>query len=533
MIKRLAKSLFITFLILSCSNFCYAKVFDYLSLNTAPVTLTPAEKEEIYEEHKTVQNVETNIPVTVKSVNKEQQTPNKKNIKPLSYINTKKQQSLNTKQSSEKKIKPLEIVDFDVKGNTIKTNDSESFLLVPIDKEQLKQESEKSQYEELTTSLIKDSPKPLTVKSKLISNFSSQSNSHKKSKIWIIKFIIKIFIILFVLLIVGFLGYFVYRKRVEEQSIKEKVKNLTYEEEKRHELIQALEEFEKTEEKHKKLGHKVYINELETYKNLDGFKVDEVSDDIIKTMETIEKAQKNEIPLHLKENSNNGFKKNNYVFENELGTLSDEEGIALFDENDENNFSTEEEFLNPDYYSENYEITNKTSEQSEINKDIFIIEDVDSENEEDNTYKIVEEQIPEQQSEEKNEDTEENIEIVENTENVEQTVTEIINTPEPKVSTKEQEKPSEPKLEIKEKYPLDDSRGFALLKYKNTVALIGYIEESITVLKRFSKQDNAENLSVRIYEELSDKKAQYLVRVGKYKGIVEFDESTIKLVLNL
>ena len=520
--KTFLKYLFILITaVLFSNNFCYAKnINNYICLNTAPITIPDEENKEVSEkkEQKSPASiqVEKTTPVTVKT-NKDDSTASVK-IKPANYNTPIIKQNI-TKKNVAKKIKPLELVDFDAEENTLKTKDSESFLLVPIDKEQLEKENEKLKLDSVSVSLIKDYPKPLTIKSKFMSKIFGLKIFAKTS--------VKITFVLLVMLIfisaIGISGYFIYKQIKNKLDSKEKIKNLSYEEEKRKELIQAIEEFEETEKKHKKLGHKIYINKLETYKNFDGFKKDEVADDIIKTMETIENAQKNETPLGLKETATKGFKKNNFAFENDLGTLSEEEGIALFDEADEKIFNTEEEFLNPDYYNENPDIIN---DDEMIDNDIFIIED--EEEAEDNVYKIVEETSAKANTEENKPEQTEKEEEQEQPQKQEEEQEEQKTTPKQVKKIK-----PEPKLEIKEKYPLDDNRGLALLKYKNTIALIGYIDENITVLKRFSKNDNAENLSVRIYEELSDDTKQYLVRIGKYKGIIEFNPSEVKLVLNL
>lgn len=530
-IKHIFAVVFILFCI--CNDLCYgSNVSERLSLNTAPVTLSQAELAEEDSKPSVEKAVPINSKISEKNIklNSESKQINnfdstissQKNVKSTVYRTTKKQNS--SKKMNPKKVQSLEILDFDATDNTLKNKDSESFLLVPIDKTQLEKESQQTQIEELTTSLIKDSPKQLTIKSKIKSKFSlyslnsKEKNVLKKSKKAVLKSIIKIlFIIIIIVLSIGTIGYFYLKKQKQIMTIKDKEEALSYEEEKRNELIQAIKEFEQTEEKHEKLGQKVYINELESYKNLDGFRKDEVSDDIIKTMQTIEQAQKNDVPLTLKENSTNGFKKNIYAFENELGTLSDEEGRALFDDVEETVFSTESEFLNPDYYNENTEIFEDEKTKG-INNDIFIIED-DEEQEEDN-YKIVEDNVKiEQKSDETTENHDNEEQNQENNENLQ--------------LTSEVPKSEKPKLQIKEKYPLDDKRGLALLSYKNTDALIGYINEKIVVLKRFSKTEKAENLSVRTYEELNESTAQYLVRTGSYKGIIEIGLDYIKSVLDL
>ena len=63
--------------------------------------------------------------------------------------------------------------------------------------------------------------------------------------------------------------------------------------------------------------------------------------------------------------------------------------------------------------------------------------------------------------------------------------------------------------------------------------MIGYIGDKITVLKRFSKSDNPENLYVRVYEEVGYDTVQYLVRIGMFKGIIEVTNTSIRLLLDL
>ncbi len=535
-LKKLSIILFVLFIF--CCNIGYSKPVDYIALNTAPVTLSPEELSEGQNSKPAITTTAVEIK-PIKLENNSNNSPSKylnstksttsKNIKNIvSNVPTVKQPPL--KKNSVQTIKSLEVLDFDATDNTLKTKDSESFLLVPIDKEQLELENHQYQMDDLSTSLIKDAPKSLNTKTKIASRIYAQFNEKSgkkytvKTKKEIVTSILIDIAVLALIIIFGILGYFFYKKRRAFLAEMERLKNLTYEEIKRDELIKAIEEFEQTEEKHKKLGQKIYINEIEKYKSLDGFKKDEVADEIINTMETIEKAQKNDAPLTLKNKSTNGFKKNNYAFENDIGTLSDEEGIALFDEGDDNNFSSEEEFLNPDYYSENTEIFNDTDN---LKDDIFIIED-EEENQE-REYKIVEEKPHQKQNVEPKETKQDS----EKTENIQKDVEKQVENEQNKKVVKKIKKPEEPKLEIKERYPLDDNRGLALLSYKQTVALIGYIGDKITVLKRFSKDDKAENLSVRIYEELSDINVQYLVRAGKFKGIVEINADSIKLVLNL
>ena len=61
--------------------------------------------------------------------------------------------------------------------------------------------------------------------------------------------------------------------------------------------------------------------------NTDGFKILEISEDILKTLKSIENAQKNETPLTIRNSSTDGFKRNEYAFEERIGDISDEEAM--------------------------------------------------------------------------------------------------------------------------------------------------------------------------------------------------------------
>ena len=189
--------------------------------------------------------------------------------------------------------------------------------------------------------------------------------------------------------------------------------------------------------------------------------------------------------------------------------------MALFDE-DEDEYDENSDFDNLalKYYDDKSELFNSQNEIKNTN-DIFIIEE-DDENED--KYNIVEEEQEEQAT----------------------TLSTQTKTPEEETAETSQQQPQPvtpqfdvENLHLKENYPLGENKGIALINYHNTNALIGYIGSKITVLKSFDKDDNTDNLSVRVYEELGYDTVQYLVKIGAFKSIIEVTNTSIKLLLNL
>lgn len=486
-------------------------------IDTRPITL-PAE------EVKQTPAVEkaTAVDIKQKSI---QQIPQTQLTKPTTIKVVKKPiqqskvaqktniQTNNIQRNNKTTQKPkLEVLQFDSDYNIVGTNDTDSYLIVPIDKSKLKKEETKAKMDELSSSLMKDSPKPLTTELKIKSKFHQNlgNKTHrllsriKHSRIF--KFFTSILSIILVLAL-SYLAYMIYQRRMteEQEIVEEEEKPLTPEEKEHLELIQAMKEFEETEEKHEKLGQRNYFNETDMFRNTDGFKKEEISEDILKTLKSIENAQKNETPLTLRDSSTDGFKRSEYAFEERIGDISDEEAMALLDDDEEDETPSELDDLALNYYGGTSEILSP----EKIDNEIFIIEDED----EPQQYDIVEE-TPEE---------EEPIEEAPQEEVVEEV----------KEEPKKEDKSDIENLHIKEKYPIDENRGLSLINYHNTDALIGYIGSKITVLKKFAKSDNATNLSVRVHEKLSFDKTQYMVRIGQFKGIVEVTDTDVKLLLDL
>ncbi len=527
----LAKRLLIAFILLILPfGFIAEGKVSAVKIDTRPITLTPEENSKATQtpvvEKATPVEIKTQKVATTQIQQSQTQArpqtqrvvPKKRTVqtRPAVYRIRSSSRPVATQSAVKETPKnpPLEVLDFDANYNVVGANDTDSYLIVPIDKEKLAKEKKKAEYEDFTNTLMKDSPKPLTTGLKIKSKFHQNLGvkTHRfLSKVRHSKAFKILSGLLFIMLLVSvsYLGYLIYQRRKIEEVLEEE-KPISPDE-KENELIQAMKEFEKTEESHEKLGQKQYINEVETYRNLDGFKKDEVSEDILKTLKTIENAQKNDVPLTLKENvSTDGFKKHEYAFDEKIGELSDEEGMALFDEEDDEN-SSELDDLALSYYGGESELFNSNKDVK--NNEIFIIED----EEETDKYDIVEEE-PKEETPQQEPET-------------------------PVIEEQKQEEPQEevtkaPQLDVenlhlKENYPLDDNKGIALLNYHDTDALIGYIGDKITVLKRFAKSDNTENLSVRVYEEIGYDTVQYLVRIGMFKGIIEVTNTSIKLLLDL
>ena len=533
----LAKRILIAFIVLFLPfGYVAEGRISRLKMDTSPVTLTPEQNGEVVvakpitdvkkqqvKEVKPKVAVNTSKPVQKVAVvqPKRQQTYRapKRQVqqavykKPRYYNNSQAVQAREVKSVDIQEKNPkLEVLQFDGNYNVVGAKDTESYLIVPIDKTKLEKEKKQAKIDDITRSLMKDTPKPLTPQLKLKSKFHTSLGlkTHKLlSKVYYFKpfrMVAKISLILILLgfIIVGI--YMIYQRRKIEEVFDDEEEFLTPAEQEHQDLMNAMVEFEKTEESHKKLEQKPYINEIETYKNLDGFKKNEVDEDILKTIKKIENAQKNDTPLTLKETTADGFKRQKYAFDEKIGFLSDEEGMALFEEEDDENYD-EPSFdeLSSNYYGLNSVNTFVKNDDEKI----FIIEQDD----EDDNYEIVEESNNSDDEVSTQADNNEDLEVLED--NPKEKLLDVEN------------------LHIIEKYAFSNTKGVALLDYHGLKALIGYIGTDITVLKKFAQDEKISGLSVRLYEEISPSEIQYIVRIGDFKGIIELNESAIRLVLTL
>jgi hypothetical protein len=84
---------------------------------------------------------------------------------------------------------------------------------------------------------------------------------------------------------------------------------------------------------------------------------------------------------------------------------------------------------------------------------------------------------------------------------------------------------------IKSEFVIDNEKGFYLVDFEDKTALVGHIEDEIFVLKTFDEKINAP-----IQARLNEKKgiaANYMTRVGGFKGIVEVKPDKMNLLIEL
>lgn len=77
--------------------------------------------------------------------------------------------------------------------------------------------------------------------------------------------------------------------------------------------------------------------------------------------------------------------------------------------------------------------------------------------------------------------------------------------------------------------PISKNKGFYLVKYDGSTALIGYIRDEIFVINKFDKIYNT-NLQARLNERKKNK-SNYLVRIDNYKALVEVSETNMKVLI--
>lgn len=84
---------------------------------------------------------------------------------------------------------------------------------------------------------------------------------------------------------------------------------------------------------------------------------------------------------------------------------------------------------------------------------------------------------------------------------------------------------------VKSKFVIDDGKGFYLVDFEDSTALVGQIGDKIFVLKRFGKKIDAK-LQARM-DETKPNSTSYMTRVGNFKGLVEVTPEKMKLLIEL
>lgn len=99
--------------------------------------------------------------------------------------------------------------------------------------------------------------------------------------------------------------------------------------------------------------------------------------------------------------------------------------------------------------------------------------------------------------------------------------------PEPVVQEVEEE---EDEL-IKSEFIISDGKGFYLVDFEDTTALVGQIDDEIFVLKRFNEKVKAP-IQARL-NETKQNSLNYMTKVGSFKGIVEVTPDKMNLLIEL
>lgn len=177
----------------------------------------------------------------------------------------------------------------------------------------------------------------------------------------------------------------------------------------------------------------------------------------------------------------------------------------------------QEEF-EPDYF-----IENELTEEGEFPENYILPseeiseEKIDEIFQEDENYPVFEESQPVTYSEEFPYEQPENIEDLVQEEYLQ-----------------EVEQPEEQKQEgevIKSEFAIDDEKGFYLVDFENTTALVGHIGEEFFVLKRF---DNI--IDGQIQARLNERKenvSSYMTKVGSFKALIEVAPDNMNLLIEL
>lgn len=215
------------------------------------------------------------------------------------------------------------------------------------------------------------------------------------------------------------------------------------------------------------------------------------------------------------------------IFKNPLKQISKQEEQTLFDEDEPSSLNS------PFNGKEDYSIKEQEDEffnyngNSANDEDFFIFEDED---EDDENVEYQEDYIDEDDADydEDSEDDEyeyedENDEEYEESDDVEDEV-------QPDV----QETVSDPfeHLTVKSKFVIDSNRGFAQVSVDGVNALIGYVGSKISVIRKFNEEVN-EKMQVRLNEQADENTLIYIIKVGKFKTLVEVKPDSIRQLLDL
>lgn len=219
------------------------------------------------------------------------------------------------------------------------------------------------------------------------------------------------------------------------------------------------------------------------------------------------------------------------IFKNPLKQISKQEEQTLFDEDEPASFNSP--FNNQEDYSikEQEDEFFNYNDNSENDEDFFIFEDDDEDEDEDDIeyqedYDDEEDdaEYDEDESDEDEYEYEDDGEEYEEADDVEDT----------EAQPQEPEAVSDPfeHLTVKSKFVIDGNRGFALVSVDGLNALIGYVGSKISVIRKFKEEIN-DKMQVRLNEQADENTLIYIIRVGKFKTLVEVKPESIRQLLDL
>lgn len=123
-------------------------------------------------------------------------------------------------------------------------------------------------------------------------------------------------------------------------------------------------------------------------------------------------------------------------------------------------------------------------------------------------------------------------EIEERIEEVPEPIVEPVAEPQTEQVEEEKTETDEQENEmIKSEFAIDDEKGFYLVDFEDTSALVGHIDEKIFILKKFDKKIQ-EPLQVRL-DEQKTKSTSYIARIGKYRALVDVTDNNMNLLIEL
>ena len=218
------------------------------------------------------------------------------------------------------------------------------------------------------------------------------------------------------------------------------------------------------------------------------------------------------------------------IFKNPLKQISKHEEQTLFDEDEPASLNSP--FNNQEDYSikeqeEDFFNYNNTSQQND--EDFFIFED----DEDDDNIEYQEDYVDEEEDTEYDEDSDEEYEYEYEDEDGEEYEEEVEDVEE-ESAPQEPQQVSDPfeHLTVKSKFVIDSNRGFAQVSVDGLNALIGYVGSKISVIRKFNEEIN-DKMQVRLNEQADENTLIYIIKVGKYKTLVEVKPDSIRQLLDL